>query len=581
MVTLAEIETELADTDADVGISSANTFREITGVLDISPELAGWLETALHTILELLPIVQAFDQDNKPVWENWESTILKVQAILQSPPQNSFSKPKLKTTSYLSSWITPIHPLAPSGILPAKAVWLIGRRMHYIQGKTGNGVRSRLFTQFQEEYLANTLRKCSTLKWAQLGFAKFYIPSWPSSSPLAWTNSVKEKAQLLSSHYSSYTSDFDFIRTLYKILKHLSPSSVPLPTFPTKIELLTKMAVILRNISLSQQLFNGSNIEQHPSRDPTEDDTDIFILSRPSHTVARHRPSSRPSFQYFQEPVSSDEVDTLALDPDSLYVEPQGDTPADEPLPLPALESLDVRYSNYRTSMDNQRLPWTWGRLNHFEIAALREAILQTTNQYSTATPPSQGAFITWLMLSTGQGIEQILKISLSETRSAYGCLMSGPTYRRLIPTPPKAYKPSADEKTLLNAHSQYIDVLLAPPFPPHIFELGLTNGKVVPIEKFPTIGAYLKVDASDAEKCVREFLEGNRTRKLRLLPGKIRLALATEIMRMSNDHVATHLISALPTDMPPSGVYYTTYSTLALRDIYQIALANIFGEHS
>jgi len=156
------------------------------------------------------------------------------------------------------------------------------------------------------------------------------------------------------------------------------------------------MAAILRNISFRKSPPNRGSIEQHPGGLPTEADPDIVILSRPSYTPTGPRPSYRPAFNYFREPVSSDEVDAAALDPDSYYVEPQKDTPADEPLPLQALESLNVRYSNYRSSMDNQRLPWTWDRLNHFEIAALLESVHQSSAQYSTSSPQSQGAFITW-----------------------------------------------------------------------------------------------------------------------------------------------------------------------------------------
>ncbi|NCQ40230.1 hypothetical protein [Shewanella vesiculosa] len=586
MVTLAEIEAELAKNDTADGISSVNTFAELTWVLGISPAVVGYLDAALLAIWPLLPLAESFDEQSQEVWKNWASTVLKVRGILQRDPIDAPNKPELATRSFLSSWITAINSDAPSGLLPAKAIWLIGRHKRYTEEVIGFAERFHLFSHDEESNLADTLRKCSTLKWKHLQVAHEYLPDWPSSSPAEWKMAFLERVER-APYYpnSTYPDKHAFLWTLKKILNRTAQrKTYPAPdSKPTKSELIRKMATLLQKISYSKSLPNGSSMEQHPGEPPSVADSDIFILSRPSYTPAkhRHRTSSRPSFIYFQEPVSSNEVDAVALAPSSLYVEPQGNTPADEPLPLQALESLDVRYSNYRSSMDNQRLPWSWDRLNHFEIAALREAIHQTSAQYSTSAPQSQGAFITWLMMSTGQGIEQILKFSLSEARSPYGCLMPGPTYRRYIPTPPKSYKPSPAEKALLNTHSEYIDVALAPPFPPHISEMGLCNDNVVPIEKFPTFGAYLKLNESDAEKSVRAFLEGHRTRKLRLLPGKIRLTLGTEIMRLSNDPVATHLISSLPTDMPPSGVYYTTYRAQDLRNIHQNALARIFGESS
>ena len=86
MVTLAEIEAELAKNDTADRISSVAAFRELIWVLDIPPDFVGWLDDALGVTLELLPIAKSFDQDNKSVWENWESTILEVQTILQTYP---------------------------------------------------------------------------------------------------------------------------------------------------------------------------------------------------------------------------------------------------------------------------------------------------------------------------------------------------------------------------------------------------------------------------------------------------------------------------------------------------------------
>lgn len=545
-------------------------------MLGISPSEIGHLATALHAIQPLLPLAEAFDEDNQEKWKHWASTILKVQNILRQLPPTIPPKLKLATTPLLCSWITEINPRAPSGVLPARAIWLIGRHIRYLEGESAT---VRLFTPAQELDLSNTLRKCSTLEWVHLDEARSRIPNWPSSSPLAWKNAVLEQSRLVSGFHFSYPTTFDFLRTLGKILKRIEPSDHPLPSTPNKPALIRQMTSVLRKISVNKSLLSAAVGSQFSERQHPDTDHDIVIHSSVSDTPARDGTTRRPPFNYFRSPVSSGDVDASGLAPESRHVKPQKDTPADEPAPPQALQSLEVRYSNYRTSMDNQRLPWAWEHLNRFEIAALRDALLQSAGQHSTATPEAQGAFITWLLMSTGQGIEQILKFNLSESKSAYGCLMFGPTYRRHIPTPPKAYRPSGDEPPLLNAHAECIDIQLSPPFPPLINEMGLSSDKVISLSKFQTVGDYLNLNKTGAEKAVRTFLENHRTRKFRLLPGKIRSILNVEVMRVCNDPVATHLLTAVPSDMPPSGVYYTAYRPEVLAEIYQHALSNIFGE--
>ena len=545
-------------------------------MLEIGATEIDHLAAALQAIWPLLPLAEAFDTDNKETWKHWASTTLKVQNILRKIPHPPPKKLKVTATPFLSCWIAAIDARAPTGVLPAKAIWLIGRRMRYLEGES---VTVRLYTPAQELDLANALRKCSTLEWVHLDEARSRIPNWPSSSPLAWKNAVLEQSRLVSGFHFSYPTTFDFLRTLRKILKRIEPSDHPLPSAPNKPALIRQMTSVLRKISVNKSLLSAADGSQFSERQHPDTDLDIVIHSSVRDTPPRDGTTRRPPFNYFRSPVSSIDVDASGLAPESRHVKPQKDTLADEPSPPQALQSLEVRYSNYRTGMDNQRLPWAWEHLNRFEIAALRDALLQSAGQHFTATPEAQGAFITWLMMSTGQGIEQILKFNLSESKSANGCLMFGPTYRRHIPTPPKAYRPSGDEPPLLNAHAECIDIQLSPPFPPLINEMGLSSNKVVSISKCQTVGDYLNLNKAEAEKAVRTFLENHRTRKFRLLPGKIRLVLNVEVMRVCNDPVATHLLTAVPSDMPPSGVYYTAYRPEVLAEIYQHALSNIFGE--
>jgi hypothetical protein len=106
-----------------------------------------------------------------------------------------------------------------------------------------------------------------------------------------------------------------------------------------------------------------------------------------------------------------------------------------------------------------------------------------------------------------------------------------------------------------------------------------LNSSKIELTKHNQNIGRYLRLDEQAADKAVRQFLEPLRTRSIRLLPGKIRNVLGAEIMRASGDPVVTHLLSALPTDMPPSGIYYTSCSIEVLQRIYKQAVIKIFGD--
>jgi hypothetical protein len=287
----------------------------------------------------------------------------------------------------------------------------------------------------------------------------------------------------------------------------------------------------------------------------------------------------RPSFNVFERPDTSSNVNTDGLAPFARQIIPQQDTPSDQPDRLAAAQLLEVRYTNYRTAMDNQRLPWSWDCLNQFEIIALRKALKMHANLENVSITAKHGAFLTWLLLATGQSISQILCFDLGQTQNSRGALLMGPTYRRYINSPPHAFQPDEQQKSLLTIHADFVDLSLLPPFPSLVNELELNRSKVKLIKPHQNIGKYLSLDEPAADNAIRQFLEPLRTRNIRLLPGKIRNVLGAEIMRTSNDPVVTHLLSALPTDMPPAGMYYTSSSIESLQRIYKQALTKIFGD--
>jgi hypothetical protein len=293
---------------------------------------------------------------------------------------------------------------------------------------------------------------------------------------------------------------------------------------------------------------------------------------------ARKKPTKRPVRNLFQKEITNPNANTAALAPTIFHVVPQADTPADQPVKLASIQSLEVRYSNYRTSMDNQRLPWAWDCINKFEIAAIREVLISHSMHNDATIAEKQGAFLVWLLLATGQSIDQILKFSLSHNQGNCGTLLAGPIYRRYIHPPPHSFRPNDEQKLLLSSHTNFIDLQLLPPYPILIHELGLKNSKVEILNRHQNIGSFLQLDGKTADITVRHFLAKHRTRDMRLLPGRIRNVLGIEIMRTSKDPVITHLLSALPTDMPPSGVYYTAYTEEVMERVYKEAATRIFG---
>ena len=228
--------------------------------------------------------------------------------------------------------------------------------------------------------------------------------------------------------------------------------------------------------------------------------------------------------------------------------------------------------------MDNQRLPWSWDCLNKFEIAELRAILFSQSTLKNVSIADKQGAFLVWLMLATGQSMEQILGFALSDNQDSYGALLPGPIYRRYIHPPPHAFRPNDAQKLLLSSHANFVDLQLLPPYPTFIYELGLNSSKVEILHRHQDIGSFLHLDEKTADELVRQFLGQYRTRDMRLLPGRIRNVLAKEIMHVSKDPVVTHLLSALPTDMPPSGIYYSAYTEEFVERIYKEAAMRIFG---
>jgi hypothetical protein len=123
-----------------------------------------------------------------------------------------------------------------------------------------------------------------------------------------------------------------------------------------------------------------------------------------------------------------------------------------------------------------------------------------------------------------------------------------------------------------------YLDFLLPKPFPHLINDIGLGDPQTMSTANHKNISDYLGLSEESAELAVRGFLTKYRKRNIRLTIGRVQNVLSAEVMAVSGDPVITHMLTAIPTDMPPSGIYYTSFSEDSLRRVYQQAIKNIFG---
>lgn len=556
---------EIILADDSLSDESRASIREIHSVLYLQDCSNYDYCIALDTLLPYMPIIKELAPAYQQVWQNWTTAIKEVRTVIQESIEaksgcgdaNMHTEKSIfdafPKSRYLVNSLKAELNLGHTGLLAAKAAMVIGHYIVIIDGALRNG-ELRFATVSQ-----NIHSCCNKKKSVYRGRAKEYLPEWPSQSINCWIEMFFENIKNLPKD-ESYTDrngyhkdDFHFIRSICTILKYVNRERTDSPHNPTNtLQFLQEKDSSVIFKPKRRQFFNRSG-------------------------VARH---TRPPFIFFQEAQLRNDVNsnTDCLAPNSIYVEPQPDTPADQTLQLATVEFLEVRYSNYRTAMENQRLPWAWDCINHVEIKALQAALLDISQREGATNSEKQGALFVWLLLVTGQTLEQILSFALTRTSDSQNALLHGPMYLRSIIPPMHSFQPKSDIQSYLSSNATSIELMLHAPAPMLCRELGLIDGNIALFQPKMNIGKFLDLDLHRGEQVLRDFLGGHRTRNLRLLPGRIRNVLSTEIMRITNDPVATHLLTSLPTDMPPSGIYYTAYSPARLKSIYAEAMAKIFS---
>ncbi len=541
--------------------------KEVISVINYPTSVSG-LTQSLRAVQNLIPYLRIVNPSNLNIWANWESGIPFLIKVSEDLEQEIGTKPSPeKKNRWLGKISTyKVHLLAAieqpyenesesSYIKSALAILLAAYRLKIADQNALENLNS----------LCDFVRKSADENSSNLNLLKQYIPPLTLSAGSSWLKAAQEirkpKKSFTDTYRKTIPSAVNSIVYLYENLWELEPQFKPSENEGSKrkdnyLDTLTSKDALKE--TSGGEVFLDASIKQ--SDEPT--------LDR----------QSRRRINLFHQINKNENLDAEGLGPVTAQIEAFDDVHADQPIPLMAIQSLDIRYTNYRTAMDNQRLPWSWDCLNKIEIAAIVEIFIKNSAADSTSAEDKIGHFLTWLIMITGQNIRQILQINLYECPHHQSALMPGYIYRKYIQLPPFAFKPNNEQKNSLENHHDYLDLSLPEPYPHLMHEIGLGQLHGSSASNSGNISTFLGLSAESAEEEVRKFLSKYRTRSMRLSIGRVQNILASAVMAVSGDPVITHLLSAKPTDMPPSGIYYTAISVENLRRIYDEAIKNTFG---
>lgn len=560
----------LADFEKDQSCASAaGTLLEIRRLAGV-PEPIGLTKVdALLSILQ--PVVSAaaeLDKLNLAYWNDLQHKITEIRGLLRSRYQaaslweSTSPKPqKIRVGEYpkYTSLTSPAPPEAGNRLLPLKALLLIAdySNRRFNEESTSDRFESR-FRAADLKDLADRLRKYSDPSWQHFHLLLENVPEWTPEDVEGWAEAFRSNVRKLprSGGTIFYSGIRDHLFVLSAILRHVTDP-------------LIRKADAYNSVASQQS-------------QKTEDDSsnNFVVRSTPPdlqfNPITGHEVRAKPSFHTYTPQRSTTEEIGDAEAPEMRSAVPQEGIGADEPEQTQSVAALNVRYTNYRTAMDNQRLPWTWDCCNPLEVRFLVRALT------SALTVPdkddARGRLLVWLTLLTGQPLAEILDFVVSNHAALTDCngLIQGRYWRRQIPSPPQAYTPKLHHVDHLYAHKSTVDFELPEPVTQLTAALGLQQISRGHSQNIVRLRNALSIDSKKAEQLMRTLLELLRGRDHRLLVGRVRKVLGKEVMCVCQSPVLTHLITASATDAPPSGVYYSAFPIERLQAIYNEAINRI-----
>lgn len=338
------------------------TFREILLVLSFGECPVNQLDIVLQSVESILPIAKDVGPRYSDVWPRWAVTIQKVRAILrESFPGASQDawRGKLKDFPLISCLVTDIRSKAPSGLLPAKAIVLIRFYAMELENPSELSTSYHNFSYVinAENNLADTIRKCCTLKWKHFDIAQEYLPDWSGYSPAEWIESFITKAKdattSIQQQYKPRTDKNDFIHTMSETLRFVSKKRVATTLIEpddtaehqnsSAVTQATHKFDGIDNKFLADTTADESELaSKNPIKPPPSDQENTLTQTAPTQLPPQKRDSSvvtqptrerysrvgkrlpiRPSLNLFKKWPSNDNANFDGLAPDTQHVAPQ------------------------------------------------------------------------------------------------------------------------------------------------------------------------------------------------------------------------------------------------------------------
>lgn len=566
MPSFAEIKNALAASSSWESIS--NLPGELEWLVGIPSSIdLGSFDTFLSVLHPIISTAGQLDTKHPDYWKDIENQIPNLRHFLRAHFTNpslwesSASSPKIliKDYPYFLSLLAPTPPQAGHRLLPLKALLLIGDYTEYYNFYVAFLSDRSTFPPDDLINVANALRKCSDPDWKSFHLLLKHVPEWPGEGAERWRDAFLNTVINLPRSWrrKDYPGQYDFLFCLYDIASFVRPD-----THAAKVH---------------------STFDNSPDfLDPTEiPSADVWIASPAStlqfSSLTGREISRSPWGHVFRKTRSTTNEDTEAEGPEISFAFHQEGITSSEPIKAQAIEALEVRYTNYRTAMDNQRLPWTWDCLNPIEVRSLVRSLSDPTEGADNNN--AQCKFLVWLILLTGQPLSEILNFALSDQSAAINVngLIQGRFWQRKISTPPQAFTAKKQHAICLEKHTETVTFELPKRVANLAAAIGIPENNPVS-RNHVRLGAALHLDSEMTEHRVRSYLEQLRGRDLRFLLGRLRKVLPKEIMCVTQNAVLTHLITASPTDAPPSGVYYSAFPIEHLQAAYEAAVQRIMG---
>jgi len=512
------------------------------------PEHVEGLSNVLGLILPLMSLVRIIDGSNKKVWGEWENAIPELKSRARKYEDNI--KTKRKSGKNKNPWLYR-RPSQPLLALLADDSETDDEKLKLRLPPLRATMLSAFYNKpCGHKYFFNLEDLCAAIRTnrgpSKDSLIQKYIPEIKGHDDFEWPSNV-------------FCANFPYVLPL------IADDFRIRSEYPAKDYWLHQFRQLLKFLYASENAPTKFNIEYDDS--DNGDLYDIDNKDKPKKTSHGKR------IKIYIKPQETDDFSDKISEPDIETAVILEETLANElAVSLPSL-NLEVKYTNYRTSLENQSLPYAWDQLNNFEIytliSAIRKSDLSNDEEYI------KGAFLSWLLVATGQPLQDLLSfIWLSENSNG---LANNGAWVRTVPELHKPFKPDTTQINFLSEHSLNILLYLPRPFPK------IMSDKISQVTKnnntSQSVSDVFDIEYSKGQEYVRKFLLGQRsTRQARLMPARIRRVLSNKVLQDTGDKVLTYILTGISPDFHHTGNYYTHFSRSFIQAKYKDTINNIFS---